>query len=37
MLTIARGRGSAFFYGVHRDQLVMAILRPDWEARRPTR
>jgi RimJ/RimL family protein N-acetyltransferase len=30
-------RCSAFFYGVHRDQLVMAILRPDWEARRPTR
>jgi RimJ/RimL family protein N-acetyltransferase len=27
-------RGSAFFYGVHRDQLVMAVLRPEWEARR---
>jgi len=26
-------RGSAFFGGVHRDELVMAILRPDWEAR----
>jgi len=25
-------RGSAFFYGVHRDQLVMAVLRPEWEA-----
>jgi len=24
-------RGSAFFGGVHRDELVMAILRPDWE------
>ena len=27
-------RGSAFFGGMHRDELVMAILRPDWEARR---
>lgn len=27
-------RGSAFFGGVHRDELVMALLRPDWEARR---
>jgi RimJ/RimL family protein N-acetyltransferase len=26
-------RGSAFFYGVHRDELVMAVLRPEWEAR----
>jgi RimJ/RimL family protein N-acetyltransferase len=26
-------RGSAFFQGVHRDELVLAILRPDWEAR----
>jgi RimJ/RimL family protein N-acetyltransferase len=25
-------RGSAFFYGAHRDQLVMAVLRPEWEA-----
>jgi RimJ/RimL family protein N-acetyltransferase len=25
-------RGSAFFGGVHRDELTMAILRPDWEA-----
>ena len=25
-------RGSAFFGGVHRDELVMAILRPDWAA-----
>src|SRR5262252_4763985 len=23
-------RGSAFFGGEHRDELVMAILRPDW-------
>jgi len=28
-------RGSAFFGGVHRDELVMALLRPEWEARRP--
>ena len=27
-------RGSAFFGGVHRDELTMAILRPDWEQRR---
>jgi RimJ/RimL family protein N-acetyltransferase len=27
-------RGNAFFGGVHRDELVMAILRPEWEARR---
>jgi len=26
-------RGSAFFGGVHRDELVMALLRPEWEAR----
>ena len=26
-------RGSAFFGGVHRDELAMAILRPQWEAR----
>ena len=26
-------RGSAFFQGVHRDELVLAILRSDWEAR----
>jgi RimJ/RimL family protein N-acetyltransferase len=26
-------RGSAFFGGVHRDELVMAVLRPEWEAR----
>ena len=25
-------RGSALFQGVHGDELVMAILRPDWEA-----
>ncbi|MBS7790927.1 GNAT family N-acetyltransferase [Roseococcus sp. SDR] len=24
-------RGSAFFGGLHRDELIMAILRPDWE------
>jgi RimJ/RimL family protein N-acetyltransferase len=23
-------RGSAFFGGIHRDELVMAILRPEW-------
>jgi RimJ/RimL family protein N-acetyltransferase len=27
-------RGNAFFGGVHRDELVMALLRPDWVARR---
>jgi RimJ/RimL family protein N-acetyltransferase len=26
-------RGSAFFGGIHRDELVMALLRPEWEAR----
>jgi len=26
-------RGSAFFHGVNRDELVMAILRPEWQAR----
>jgi RimJ/RimL family protein N-acetyltransferase len=25
-------RGSAYFGGEHRDELVMAVLRPDWEA-----
>src|SRR5262249_35206486 len=25
-------RGSAFFGGTHRDELVMALLRPEWEA-----
>lgn len=29
-------RGSAFFGGEHRDELVMAVLRPDWLARRQT-
>ena len=29
-------RGSAFFGGVHRDELVMALLRPEWEAKRPS-
>jgi len=27
-------RGSAFFNGVHRDELVMSQLRPEWEQRR---
>ena len=27
-------RGSAFFGGVYRDELVMSLLRPEWEARR---
>jgi diamine N-acetyltransferase len=27
-------RGSAFFGGVHRDELVMALLRPEWSAGR---
>jgi RimJ/RimL family protein N-acetyltransferase len=26
-------RGSAFLGGVHRDELVMAALRPEWEGR----
>jgi diamine N-acetyltransferase len=26
-------RGSAFFGGVHRDELVMAVLRPEWVRR----
>ena len=26
-------RGSAFFQGEHRDELILAILRPEWEAR----
>ena len=25
-------RGSAFVQGTHRDELILAILRPDWEA-----
>jgi diamine N-acetyltransferase len=25
-------RGSSFFGGVHRDELVMALLRPEWSA-----
>jgi RimJ/RimL family protein N-acetyltransferase len=31
-------RGSVFLDGVHRDELVMAVLRPEWEdrSRRPT-
>jgi RimJ/RimL family protein N-acetyltransferase len=27
-------RGSAFFGGVHRDELVMALVRPEWSAAR---
>ncbi len=27
-------RGSAFFNGVHHDELVMALLRPDWPSDR---
>lgn len=27
-------RGRAFFCGEHRDELVMAILRPEWRSRR---
>jgi RimJ/RimL family protein N-acetyltransferase len=27
-------RGSAFFDGAHRDELVMALLRPEWSDRR---
>ena len=27
-------RGSAFFGGLHRDELVMSLLRPEWEASR---
>ena len=27
-------RGSAFFGGVHRDELVMALLRPEWQVDR---
>jgi RimJ/RimL family protein N-acetyltransferase len=30
-------RGSAFFGGVHRDELVMALLRPEWEADKKAR
>jgi diamine N-acetyltransferase len=26
-------RGSAFFGGIYRDELVMSLLRPDWAAR----
>ena len=25
-------RSSAFFYGRHRDELVMAVLRPEWRS-----
>ena len=27
-------RGSAFFQGKHRDELILSILRPEWEAAR---
>jgi len=27
-------RGSAYFHGVHHDELVMAILKPEWRALR---
>ncbi len=27
-------RGSAFFHGEHRDELVLSLLRPEWEALR---
>jgi RimJ/RimL family protein N-acetyltransferase len=30
-------RGSAFFGGVHRDELVMALLRPEWSSDRLAR
>ena len=26
-------RGSAYFYGEHYDELILSILRPEWEAR----
>ena len=29
-------RGSAFFLGRHRDELILSLLRPEWEARRQT-
>lgn len=27
-------RGNAFFGGVHRDELIMALVRPEWQAER---
>ena len=27
-------RGNVFFLGRHRDELILSMLRPDWEARR---
>lgn len=27
-------RGSAFFHGEHRDELVLSLLRPEWQAAR---
>jgi len=29
-------RSSAFFGGGHRDELVMAVLPPEWEAKPPS-
>lgn len=26
-------RGNAYFHGVHHDELILSILRPEWEAR----
>lgn len=26
-------RGNAYFYGEHHDELILSILRPEWEAR----
>src|SRR5262249_39386776 len=27
-------RGNVFFHGRHRDELILSLLRPDWEARK---
>lgn len=29
-------RGSAFFGGVHRDELIMSMLRPEWQTAHPS-
>ena len=29
-------RGSVFLYGRHHDELILSILRPEWEARLPS-
>ena len=36
---IAEGiaRGNAYFDGVYRDELIMALLRTEWDAQRQTR